>query len=146
MEANTAGARSYLSFRVGEEEYALDILKVREIRNYQRPTAIANAPRYLKGVINLRGAIVPIIDLRTMLGLASAEGESTGAVVVLDFSGGTVGIVVDAVSDVLDLTPDQVHAAPDVVGAPDAKYVTGLGTIGDRMLVLADIERLLAFG
>ena len=142
--ASMQAARGYLSFRLGAEDYALDILKVQEIRNYEAATAIANAPKFLKGVINLRGAIVPIFDLRTLLGFPSAEYTPFTVVIVLDFGHRTVGVVVDAVSDVVDLTEEQVRPAPDFTGRIDTRYVLGLGTVGDRLLILADIERLLA--
>lgn len=138
--------RGYLSFRLGAEEYALDILKVREIRNYERATAIASAPDFVKGVINLRGAIVPIFDLRTLLGFESAEYGPATVVIVLDVDGRTVGIVVDAVSDVVELGPAQVRPAPELPGRMDARYILGLGTLDDRMLIIADMERLLALG
>ena len=140
------GARGYLSFRLGAEEYALDILKVQEIRNYERATAIATAPKFVKGVINLRGAIVPIFDLRTLLGFESAEYTPFTVVIVLEAGGRTVGVVVDAVSDVVDLDPSQVRPPPEFSGRLDARYVLGLGTVEDRLLILADMERLLALG
>jgi len=136
--------REYLSFRLGTEEYALEILKVQEIRNYEAATAIANAPAFIKGVINLRGVIVPIADLRVLLGLPSAEYTPFTVVIVLNLDNATVGVVVDAVSDVVALQADQIRPAPEFSGNVDTRYVTGLGTLANRMLILADIERLLA--
>jgi purine-binding chemotaxis protein CheW len=144
-EAPGAAARSeYLTFRLGAEEYAIDILKVQEIRNYETATAIANAPAHVKGVVNLRGVIVPIVDLRVLLGLAQAEYTPFTVVIVLNLNRRTVGVVVDAVSDVIELAADQVRPTPDFSGAVDTRYVLGLGTVEGRMLILADIERLLA--
>jgi len=139
-----AAAREYLTFRLGAEEYALDILKVQEIRNYEAATAIANAPKHIRGVVNLRGVIVPIVDLRMLLGLANAEYTAFTVVIVLNLGRRTVGVVVDAVSDVTELTAEQVRPAPNFAGAVDTDYVLGLGTVENRMLILADIERLLA--
>ncbi len=140
----TAAAREYLTFRLGAEEYALDILKVQEIRNYEAATAIANAPKHIRGVVNLRGVIVPIVDLRMLLGLANAEYTAFTVVIVLNLGRRTVGVVVDAVSDVTELAAEQIRPAPDFSGAVDTDYVLGLGTVENRMLILADIERLLA--
>jgi len=137
-------AREYLTFRLGAEEYALEILKVQEIRNYETATAIANAPTFIKGVINLRGVIVPIADLRILLGLPSAEYTAFTVVIVLNLANATVGVVVDAVSDVVALQAQQIRPAPEFSGNVDTRYVTGLGTLEDRMLIIADIERLLA--
>jgi purine-binding chemotaxis protein CheW len=136
----------FLTFRLGAEEYALDILKVQEIRNFEAATAIANAPAYVRGVVNLRGVIVPIVDLRMLLGLPQAEYTAFTVVIVLNLGDKTVGVVVDAVSDVTELGAEQIRPAPDFAGAMDTRYVLGLGTIDDRMLILADMERLLAGG
>jgi len=140
----TAAAREYLTFRLGAEEYALDILKVQEIRNYETATAIANAPKHVRGVVNLRGVIVPIVDLRMLLGLPNADYTTFTVVIVLNLGRRTVGVVVDAVSDVTALGAEQIRPAPDFSGAVDTHYVIGLGTVENRMLILADIERLLA--
>jgi len=142
--APAAATREYLTFRLGAEEYALDILKVQEIRNYEAATAIANAPKHVRGVVNLRGVIVPIVDLRMLLGLPHADYTAFTVVIVLNLGKRTVGVVVDAVSDVTELLAEQIRPAPDFSGAVDTRYVMGLGTIDNRMLILADIERLLA--
>ena len=142
--AASAAAREYLTFRLGAEEYALDILKVQEIRNYETATVIANAPKHVRGVVNLRGVIVPIIDLRMLLRLPQAEYTSFTVVIVLNLGKKTVGVVVDAVSDVTELGAEQIRPAPDFAGSVDTRYVLGLGTIDNRMLILADVEKLLA--
>ena len=145
--AAPAGERStsgeYLTFKLGAEEYALEILRVQEIRNYESATAIANAPAFVKGVVNLRGVIVPIIDLRLLLGTSSAEYTPFTVVIVLNLGRGTVGVVVDSVSDVVELAAAQIRPAPDFSRDADTRYVTGLGTLDGRMLIVADIERLL---
>ena len=140
----TQSGGEYLTFRLGAEEYGIDILKVQEIRSYEAPTRIANAPPFVKGVVNLRGVIVPIVDLRLALGCGSAEINSFTVAIVLKLSGRVVGAVVDAVSDVLALPGDAIKAAPEMASAVDARFITGIGSVGERMLILIDIEALLA--
>ncbi len=134
--------RQFLTFRIGEEEYGLDILRVQEIRSYEAPTRVANAPPFVKGVVNLRGVIVPILDLRIRLGRAGDYNAFT-VVIVLNVAGRVVGIVVDSVSDVLELSADEIKARPDVPAAMDARFITGLGKLGERMLILLDIEAMI---
>jgi purine-binding chemotaxis protein CheW len=136
--------REYLTFRLGEEEYGIDILKVQEIRGYERPTRIANAPAFIKGVVNLRGVIVPIVDLRLKFDLGSAEYNDFTVVIILNLGARVVGIVVDSVSDVMELAPEQIRPAPEVGATVDGDFITGLGTLNDRMLILIEIERLMA--
>jgi purine-binding chemotaxis protein CheW len=136
--------REFLTFRLGEEAYAIDILKVQEIRGYETPTRIANAPDFVKGVVNLRGVIVPIIDLRLKLRLGPARYDALTVVIVLNLGTRVVGAVVDSVSDVIALSDEQVQPAPDVGAAIDAGCIAGLATLQDRMLILVEIERLMA--
>ena len=133
-----------LSFRLGEEEYGISILKVQEIRGYDAVTRIANAPAFLKGVLNLRGQIVPIVDMRIKFALGQAGYDSFTVVIILNIGRQVIGMVVDSVSDVVTLTPDQVRPAPSIGGGIDADHLLGLGTVGERMLILLDIERLMA--
>ncbi len=142
--AIAARAGEYLTFKLGDEEYGIDILRVQEIRSYEQPTRIANAPAYLKGVINLRGVIVPIVDLRVRLGCAQAEYTAFTVVIVLNLGARVVGAVVDSVSDVLELPAAAIRPAPPMAGhGADHGYLTGIGSVGDRMLILMDIEALL---
>ena len=141
--AGAAHPREYLTFRLGEEEYGIDILKVQEIRGYEQPTRIANSPSFIKGVVNLRGVIVPIVDLRLKFNLGSAEYNDFTVVIILNLGARVVGIVVDSVSDVMELTPEQIKPAPEVGSSVDADFITGLGTLNDRMLILIEIERLM---
>lgn len=146
---DSAGApREVLSFKLGAEEYGIDILKVQEIRGYEPPTRIAHAPHFLKGVVNLRGVIVPIIDLRARFGLDNAEINDFTVVIILNIAGRTVGIVVDAVSDVLEMPPERIQPAPDFNSMIDASYIHGLGSVtmgeAERMLIVMDIERLMS--
>ena len=143
-EMTTSGAREYLTFRLDQEEYGIDILKVQEIRGYEPPTRIANAPAFIKGVVNLRGTIVPIVDMRLKFGCSKAEYNTFKVVIVLNLHQRIVGIVVDSVSDVMELAADNVKAAPDVESVIDSDSVLGLGSLGDRMLILLDIERLMS--
>ena len=134
----------FLTFRLGSEEYGIDILKVQEIRSYEPPTRIANAPAFIKGVVNLRGVIVPIVDLRLRLGGESVEYSALTVVIVLNVKGRVVGAVVDSVSDVLELAKDTIKPAPDMASAVDASFITGIGSVGERLLILMDIEGLMA--
>jgi purine-binding chemotaxis protein CheW len=134
----------FLTFRLGAEEYGIDILKVQEIRSYEQPTRIANAPAFIKGVVNLRGVIVPIVDLRIKLGCDTAEYNSFTVVIVLNVKGRVVGAVVDSVSDVLALDAQTIKPAPEMSSAVDTSFITGIGSVGDRMLILMDIEGLMA--
>ncbi len=134
----------FLTFRLGAEEYGIDILKVQEIRSYEAPTRIANAPAFIKGVVNLRGVIVPIVDLRIKLGCVNAELNSFTVVIVLNVRGRVVGVVVDSVSDVLALSRDAIRPAPEMTSVVEASFITGIGTVADRMLILMDIESLMA--
>jgi purine-binding chemotaxis protein CheW len=135
--------REYLTFRLGEEEYGIDILKVQEIRGYEQPTRIANAPSFIKGVVNLRGVIVPIVDMRLKFGLGSAEYNDFTVVIILNLGARVVGMVVDSVSDVMELSPDQIRDTPEIDSVVDSSYITGLGTLNDRMLILIAIEKLM---
>lgn len=147
--ARTAAAlpSEFLSFRLGGEEYGIDILRVQEIRSYEQPTRIANAPAFLKGVVNLRGVIVPVVDLRLKLGCDTAEYNEFTVVIVLNVRGRVIGAVVDSVSDVLALDADSIKPAPELSSAVDAQYILGIGCVktGDqeRMLILSDIEALM---
>ncbi|GAB7025049.1 chemotaxis protein CheW [Geotalea toluenoxydans] len=134
----------YLTFTLGKEEYGMDILKVQEIRGYDAVTHIANSPDFLKGVINLRGVIVPIVDMRIKFNLGNAVYNEFTVVIIINVAGRVVGMVVDGVSDVISLAPEQVKAAPEFSSGLDTRYITGLGTINDQMLILVDIERLMS--
>lgn len=136
-------ACEYLTFTLGSEEYAIDILKVQEIRGYEKPTLIANAPNFIKGVINLRGIIVPIVDLRIKFNLGKIEYTPFTVVIILNVAGRVIGVVVDSVSDVISLNAGQIRQAPDFSGSFDTKYILGLSTIDSRMLIVTDIERLM---
>jgi purine-binding chemotaxis protein CheW len=133
----------FLTFTLGAEEYGIDILKVKEIRGYDAVTRIANSPEYIKGVINLRGTIVPIVDMRIKFNLGNVEYNQFTVVIILNVAGRMVGMVVDSVSDVITLGPEQVKPAPEFGAALDTQYIIGLGAVEERMLILVDIEKLM---
>lgn len=136
-------SRELLTFTLGSEEYGIDILKVQEIRGYDAVTTIANTPGFIKGVINLRGIIVPIVDMRIKFHLGKVEYDQFTVVIILNVAKRVVGIVVDGVSDVIALTPDQLKPAPEFSAALDTQYIMGLGTADERMIIVIDIEKLM---
>jgi purine-binding chemotaxis protein CheW len=140
--AQTATAE-FLTFRLGSEEYGIDILRVQEIRSYEAPTRIANAPAFIKGVVNLRGVIVPVVDLRIKLNCDKVEYNSATVVIVLNVHGRVVGAVVDSVSDVLKLSQELIKPAPEMNTTVDTSFITGIASVGERMLILMDIEALM---
>lgn len=137
-------ATEYLAFTLGREEYGINILKVQEIRNYETVTHIANAPPFVKGVINLRGTIVPVVDMRIKFDLGTPTYDPFTVVIILNIAGRIVGMVVDSVSDVINLSPAQIKPMPEMGTALNTGYLVGLGTVGERMLILADIDRLMS--
>lgn len=134
----------YLTFTLGNEEYGIDILKVQEIRGYDTVTHIANAPEFIKGVINLRGVIVPIVDMRIKFKVGEPSYNEFTVVIIMNVLGRVIGMVVDGVSDVVGLSPEQIKPAPEMGAAMDTDYITGLGTLNDQMLILVDIEKLMS--
>ena len=138
-----AQAGEYLTYRLGGEEYGVDIQKVQEIRSYEPPTRIPNVPSFIKGVVNLRGVIVPIMDLRLKLNCESAEYTDFTVVIVLAVQGRVVGVVVDSVADVLNLAPAAIKEPPGLAGGGGPDFITGIASVGERMLMLVDIESLL---
>ena len=142
--AGQQGAHAeFLTFRLGAEEYGIDILRVQEIRSYEEPTRIANAPHFIKGVVNLRGVIVPVVDLRIKLGCEKVEYNGFTVVIVLNVRGRVVGAVVDSVSDVLELASELIKPAPEMNTSMDTSFITGIASVGERMLILMDIESLM---
>jgi len=141
--ADQAGKQQFLSFQLGAEEYGIDILRVQEIRAYEKATRIPNTPEFIKGVINLRGVIVPVVDLRMKFGLETADYNEMTVVVVLNVADRTIGVVVDSVSDVLSLGSGDIRPAPEFTATVDNAFVRGLATLDRRMLIIADIERLM---
>jgi purine-binding chemotaxis protein CheW len=133
----------WLTFKLGTEEYGIDILRVQEIRSYEAPTRIANAPAMLKGVVNLRGVIVPIVDMRIHFGLPEPSYDALTVVIVLTLGKQVVGMVIDAVSDVITLAADEIKAAPHLAADAHTHDLLGIGSIGERTLMLLDIQQLI---
>ena len=140
----SASAGQYLTLRLGTEEYAIDILRVQEIRSYEEPTRIANAPVFVKGVINLRGAIVPIVDLRMKLEVSNIEYNEFTVVILLNVHNTVIGAVVDGVSDVVSLTAQAIKAAPQFDSRIDGRFITGIADVGGRMLIVMNVAALLS--
>ena len=134
----------FLAFTLGNEEYGIDILRVQEIRGYESVTRIANSPDFIKGVVNLRGIIVPVVDMRIKFSLGTPTYDQFTVVIILNIAGRVMGMVVDSVSDVTTLSPDQVKPAPEMGTTFDSDYLIGLGTLNERMLILVDIDKLMS--
>ena len=145
MQASSEIAgREFLAFTLGREEYGIDILRVQEIRGYEPVTRIANAPDFIKGVVNLRGIIVPVVDMRIKFSLGTPTYDQFTMVIILNIAGRVMGMVVDSVSDVTTLSPEQIKPAPEIGTAFDTDYLIGLGTLNERMLILVDIDKLMS--
>ena len=134
----------FLTFTLGDEEYGVDILKVQEIRGYDTVTKIPDAPDFIKGVINLRGTIVPVVDMRIKFKLGRADYNEFTVMIILNIARRVVGMVVDGVSDVMQLSAEQIRPAPEFGGSINTRFITGLGTLDERMLILVDIEKLMS--
>ncbi len=134
----------FLTLRLGSEEYAIGILRVQEIRSYEEPTRMVNAPSFIKGVVNLRGVIVPIVDLRLKLNIERVEYTEFTVVIILNVRGTVIGAVVDAVSDVVTLSAESIKPAPQFDAGIDSRFITGLANVGERMLIVMNIEALLS--
>ena len=144
--ANTAAIthlREFLAFKLGQEEYGINILRVQEIRSYEEPTQIANSPAYIKGVVNLRGVIVPIVDMRMKFNLAHVSYDEFTVVIVLNIDSHVIGMVVDAVSDVINLSPQDMRPVPALNIAINTEHLLAIGSVAERMLILLDIEKLM---
>ncbi len=137
-------ALEFLAFTLGSEEYGIDIQKVQELRGYDAVTRIANAPEFIKGVVNLRGIIVPIVDMRIKFDLGTPSYDQFTVVIILNIGGRVVGMVVDSVSDVITLGAEHIKPAPEMGAAVNVDYLIGLGTLEQRMLILVDIDRLMS--
>ena len=144
MAPDAGLAREYLTMRLGEEEYAIDILRVQEIRSYEQPTKMVNSPAFVKGVVNLRGVIVPIVDLRLKLNVSTVEYTDSTVVIILNIMGHTVGAVVDGVSDVVSLDPGSIKPAPQFESKIAARFIVGLAHLAERLLIVINMEALLS--
>ena len=142
--AVVADSGQYLTLRLGEEEYAIDILRVQEIRSYEEPTKMVNSPTFIKGVVNLRGVIVPIVDLRLKLNIAKVEYNEFTVVIILNVRGTVIGAVVDAVADVVTLSSDLIKPAPQFESGIESRFIVGLANLGERMLIVMNMEALMS--
>jgi purine-binding chemotaxis protein CheW len=133
----------YLTFRLGQEEYGVEILKVQEIKGYSAITPVPNTPAYFKGVMNLRGTIVPVVDLRAKFGMPEAEYNQFTVIIVLMVGTKVMGLIVDAVSDVLNIPKKDIQPTPDFGAQVDAQFINGMAKAGDKLVVLLDIDRVL---
>ena len=134
----------FLAFKLGNEEYGIDILRVQEIRSFERPTRMANAPEHILGVVNLRGVIVPVVDMRIKFQLSPINYDSFTVVIVLNIGTRVVGMVVDGVSDVITLSPEQLRPVPELSSAIGSDHLLAIGSLENRMLILIDIEKLMS--
>jgi len=142
--AAMTSVREFLAFKLGTEEYGIDILRVQEIRSFEQPTRMANAPAYILGVVNLRGVIVPIIDMRIKFNLDEVKYDSFTVVIVLNIGSQVIGMVVDGVSDVITLAPEQLRPVPELSAAVASDHLLAIGSLENRMLILLDIEKLMS--
>jgi purine-binding chemotaxis protein CheW len=133
----------YLTFRLGDEEYGVEILKVQEIKGYSTVTPIPSTPSYVKGVMNLRGTIIPVLDLRSKLAMSEAEYNQFTVIIVVTVGSRVIGLIVDAVSDVLNIPKEDIQATPDFGSEVDARFIQGLAKAGDKLMALLAIERVL---
>lgn len=136
----------FLTFTLGEEHYGVEILRVQEIKGYTGVTHIPNTPDYIKGVLNLRGTIVPIIDLRLKFGMERMEYNKMTVIIVVEVCGRIMGIIVDTVSDVMNIAEKDIQATPEFGAAVDVSFISGIGKYGDKLVTLFDIDRVLSVG
>lgn len=133
-----------VSFNIGDEEFGVDILKVQEIIRMMQITKVPNLPAFAEGIINLRGRVIPVIDLRIKLGMTKKEHRSTTRIIVVEISGRTIGFIVDSVSEVLRIPKSITEAPPEIVAGIDSEYITAIGKLEDRLLILLDLEKVLS--
>jgi purine-binding chemotaxis protein CheW len=143
FESDDQGVRQFITFTVGAEEYGVDIMAVKEIRGWGETTPLPNAPRHVRGVINLRGSIVPIYDLRTRFGQGVTETTSTHVVIIVTVGSRILGLLVDAVSDILSITGAEIAPVPDIDGHVDTAFLAGLVALEGRMVTIIAVEELL---
>lgn len=143
LKTDTNDLIQLVSFMVGEEEFGVDILKVQEINKMTQITKVPNAPVFVEGVINLRGKVIPIVDLRTRLGIEHKEHDKNTRIIVVELLNRTVGFIVDAVNEVLRISKSITEKPPTLVAGVDAEYITAVAKLEDRLLILLDLEKVL---
>lgn len=143
IKHESSGLLQLVSFKIGAEEYGVDILKVQEINKMTTITKVPNAPEFIEGVINLRGRVIPIIDLRTRLGMEKKDHTKDTRIIVVDLEGKTVGFIVDSVNEVLRIPSNVTEVPPELVTGIDSDYITAVGKLEDRLLILLDLDKVL---
>ena len=146
LDAIDTTRTEYLSFGIGDHEYSVDIMSVREIRGWTKTTSLPHAPNYVRGVINLRGTVLPVVDLAMRLGLEETDPEERNVIIVVDVGSRVMGLRVDAVSDILSFSPDQLQPPPDVAVNNSTPFVKALTILDERMVRLLDLEAVLPTG
>jgi purine-binding chemotaxis protein CheW len=144
--APSSDGNQYLTFALGQEEYGVDILKVQEIKGYTPPTPVPNTPRYIKGVMNLRGTIIPVVDLRAKLALSETEYNQFTVIIVVTVGTKVVGMIVDSVSDVLNIPTTDIQASPEFGSTVDVRFIDGMAKAGEKIVMLLDIDKVVAEG
>ena len=144
VQAGAMTGGQYLTFALGDEEYGIELLKVQEIKGYSAITPIPNTPAHVKGVMNLRGAVIPIIDLRARFGMQTIEYNKFNVIIVINVGSRIMGLLVDAVSDVLNVGAEDVRPAPDFGTRADTRFISGMASAGDKIAVLLNLENLLS--
>jgi purine-binding chemotaxis protein CheW len=142
--ATAAPPAQFLTFALGDEEYAVDVLRVQEIKGYSAVTPIPNAPHFIRGVMNLRGAVVPVIGLRETFGLAPMPYDTFSVIVVLTVGSRVIGLLVDSVADVVELEMDQIEMPPELGDRVDTSYISGVVHVGDKFTLVLSIEKILS--
>ncbi|MBT8448492.1 MAG: chemotaxis protein CheW [Gammaproteobacteria bacterium] len=139
----TNEATEYLSFRIAENEYSVDITSVREIRGWTRTTSLPHSPHFVRGVINLRGTVLPVVDLALRLGFETSEPQDRNVIIVVDVGERVMGLRVDAVSDILSFEPEQLQLPPDIASSPSNRFVKALTVLEETMVRILDLEAVL---
>ncbi|MBI4686528.1 MAG: chemotaxis protein CheW [Nitrospirae bacterium] len=146
MAATAEDILQLVTMRIGNEEYAVDIIRVQEINRMRDITRVPNSPPYVEGVINLRGKVIPVVNLRKKFSLPEVQSDGRSRIIIMDIKGITMGVIVDSVSEVLRVSPDTVESAPPMASDISADFFKGIAKLEDRLIILIDIDRLLGNG
>src|ERR1700761_3840023 len=141
---DTASRRQFITFRSGEQEFGADIMTIREIRGWTQTTPLPHSPDYVRGVINLRGVVLPVVDLKARLGLGLTDANPKDVIVVVQAGERTIGLLVDAVSDILTVTGGEIQPTPELARDADAGFVEGIAVLSERMVTILSMDRLIA--
>jgi purine-binding chemotaxis protein CheW len=141
---DTASKRQFITFRSGDQDFGADIMAIREIRGWTETTPLPHAPDYVRGVINLRGVVLPVVDLKARLGLGLTEANPKHVIVVVQAGERTIGILVDAVSDILTVTGGEIQPTPELARESDAGFIEGIAVLSERMVTILSMHRMIA--